>query len=91
MTAFPPSDKGSGYWFFALAELLAFSGEKNVAADAKVTAQDSVENPPQWSKASLGRWGVQPFEANGSERRACSLSGYVEVPAYLQPALGVGS
>jgi hypothetical protein len=53
VTAFPPSDGGSGYWFFALAELLAFSGEKNVAADAKVTAQDSVENPPQWGKASL--------------------------------------
>ncbi|HEU0006327.1 MAG TPA: DUF1549 domain-containing protein, partial [Terriglobia bacterium] len=53
VTAFPPSEGDSAYWFFALAELLAFSGEKNVAVDAKVTAQDSVENPPQWSKASL--------------------------------------
>ena len=51
VTAFPPPD--GGYWFFALAELLAFSGEKNVAAEARVTAQDSVETPPQWSKASL--------------------------------------
>jgi len=53
VTAFPSPDKESGYWFFALAELLAFSGEKNMTADAKVAAQDSVENPPQWSKASL--------------------------------------
>jgi len=52
VTAFPAPDSPS-YWFFALAELLAFSGEKNVAAGARVTAQDSVENLPQWSKAAL--------------------------------------
>jgi hypothetical protein len=51
VTVFPGSD--SGYWFFALAELLAFSSEKDVAFEAKVTARDSVENLPQWSKASL--------------------------------------
>src|SRR5262249_650210 len=53
VTAFPPSDKDSGYWFFALAELLAFSGGKNVALESKVTAQDSVESLPQWTKAAL--------------------------------------
>jgi hypothetical protein len=52
VTAFPSPDNPS-YWFFALAELLAFSREKNVAAGARVTAQDSVENLPQWSKAAL--------------------------------------
>ena len=53
MTAFPSTDKESSYWFFALAEVLAFSGEKDVAAGSKVTALDSVENPPQWGKANL--------------------------------------
>ncbi len=53
ITAFPSSDKESGYWFFALAEVLAFSGAKNVTAEAKVTALDSIESLPQWGKANL--------------------------------------
>jgi len=53
VTAFPPSEKESGYWFFALSELLALSGGKNVALESKVTAQDSVESLPQWTKAAL--------------------------------------
>lgn len=53
VTAFPPAGKQSGYWFFALAEVLAFAGNQNMAASAKVTALDSVENPPKWGKANL--------------------------------------
>ncbi|HEV8715364.1 MAG TPA: DUF1553 domain-containing protein [Candidatus Binatia bacterium] len=53
VTAFDSADKESSYWFFALAEVLAFSGEKNVAAGSKVTSLDSVENRPQWGRANL--------------------------------------
>ncbi|MEW5979803.1 MAG: DUF1553 domain-containing protein [Acidobacteriota bacterium] len=52
VTTFPPVG-GLDYWFFALAEMLVVSQGENWAAKARVTALDSVENLPQWSKANL--------------------------------------
>jgi hypothetical protein len=45
--------KRTGDWIFALSELVAFSGGKNVAAGATVTAKDSIEAKPSWSKPNL--------------------------------------
>ncbi len=40
-------------WIFALGEMLAFSGSKNVAAGATVAALDSIEAAPSWGKKNL--------------------------------------
>ena len=49
-------------WIFALSELVAVSGGKDVALGATVTSLDSVEAAPTWSRTNLvdGRssWGV---------------------------------
>lgn len=45
--------KRTGDWIFALAELLAMSDGKNVAAGAEVTALDSIEAPPGWAKKNF--------------------------------------
>jgi signal transduction histidine kinase len=37
-----------GRYFFALGELLAISGNRNLAAGCPVTASDSIENAPVW-------------------------------------------
>jgi signal transduction histidine kinase len=42
-----------GLYFFALGELLALSGNRNLAAERPVTAFDSIENPPVWGTRYL--------------------------------------
>lgn len=82
VTTFPSPDKESSYWFFALAEMLAFSGEKNVAADAKVTAPDSIESLPQWGKANLvdGYTSVSKLmPANGDPGQSAALLSAIHI------------
>jgi signal transduction histidine kinase len=43
----------NGQYFFALAELMVISGQRNVAIGRKVRATASVELPPRWSAANL--------------------------------------
>lgn len=43
----------NGMYFFALAEMIALKGNRNVALGAKVVALNSVELPPRWSKDNL--------------------------------------
>ncbi|HEX5443974.1 MAG TPA: PSD1 and planctomycete cytochrome C domain-containing protein [Pirellulales bacterium] len=40
-------------WIFAISELLAFSGGRNVAAGAAVSSLDSIEAPPGWASKNL--------------------------------------
>ena len=42
-----------GQWFFALGEIIAFSGGADVAARCRVTASHSSETAPAWSLAGL--------------------------------------
>jgi signal transduction histidine kinase len=42
-----------GYWTYALAELLALHGNRNVAQGAAVKQTGSIEIPPRWSAANL--------------------------------------
>ncbi len=56
----PVAPATDSYWLFALSELLAFSGDQNIAVKGKVTSSDSMESQPSgsddkapWSQANL--------------------------------------
>jgi mono/diheme cytochrome c family protein len=65
--------KRTGDWIFALSELLAFSGGRNVAAGATVTSLDSIEAPPGWAMKNL----VDGFS---SQERLMDASGAMLAP-----------
>lgn len=65
--------KRTGDWIFAISELLAFSGGRNVAAGATVTSLDSIEAPPGWAMKNL----VDGFS---SRERLMDASGSVFTP-----------
>jgi signal transduction histidine kinase len=43
----------NGTYFFALAEVIALKGNRNIALGAKVKALNSTELPPRWSRENL--------------------------------------
>ncbi len=45
--------EANGTYFFAMAELMALSGNRNVALGAATTASNSVNIPPRWSTSFL--------------------------------------